>query len=280
MQAFKKFLNEYNLPDSWPPTLQQLVQFIAHLSKFKKCSFSTINAYLSGISFFLKLNNSQDYTRAFIIQKMLCGLRRIRPVKDTRMPITVDILRKILYVLPFVVSSNYEARLFHATFVITFFGFLRIDEIAVTGKYGNCENVPHVSDLTLSENTCTLCIKSSKTDQYGNSVSLVFTTCSDSAICPVQGVKRYVRVRPQINGPLFCHFSGEPLTKYQFRSILLKCLKFAGIKANIKSHSFRIGAATLASMQNVPDEVIKLMGRWSTRGNTHRRYIRLDQLTI
>ncbi|WAQ94130.1 hypothetical protein MAR_006601 [Mya arenaria] len=43
---------QYSLPDCWP----HLVQFVAHLSKFKKCAFSTINAYLSGISFVLKLN--------------------------------------------------------------------------------------------------------------------------------------------------------------------------------------------------------------------------------
>ncbi|WAR28089.1 hypothetical protein MAR_013793, partial [Mya arenaria] len=65
-QAFWTYL-KMNLPDCWPPSLPHFVQFVAHLSKFKKCSFSTINVYSSEISFFLKLNNLQDFYRAFII---------------------------------------------------------------------------------------------------------------------------------------------------------------------------------------------------------------------
>ncbi|WAR08464.1 hypothetical protein MAR_018422 [Mya arenaria] len=72
-KGIQKYIEVWSLPDCWPPSLPHLVQFVAHLSKFKKCAFSTINAYLSGISFFLKPNNLQDFTRAFIIQKMLCG---------------------------------------------------------------------------------------------------------------------------------------------------------------------------------------------------------------
>lgn len=138
--------------------------------------------------------------------------------------------------------------------------------------------VAQISDISLSDNKCTLLIKCSKTDQYGKSVSLIFTQSSDSTVCPILLLKMYLQLRPKIDGPLFCHFSGEPLTKYQFRAILMKCLTFSGIRANIKSHSFRIGATTLASILNIPDEDIKLMGRWSSKGNTHRRYIRLDKI--
>ncbi|WAR27705.1 hypothetical protein MAR_013409 [Mya arenaria] len=118
------------------------------------------------------------------------------------------------------------------------------------------------AESPLSECKCTLLIRCSKTDQYGNSVSLIFTQTSDSTLCPLLAVKLYLSVRPNIDGPLFCHFSWGPLTKYQFRAMLMKCLKFCGTRPNFKSHYFRIDATTLASMLNIPDEDIQIMGRW------------------
>ncbi|WAR28090.1 hypothetical protein MAR_013794 [Mya arenaria] len=135
--------------------------------------------------------------------------------------------------------------------------------------------VAQISDLSLSECKCTLLIRCSKTDQYSNSESLMFTHSSDNTICPL-----YLSVRPNIDGPLFCRFRKEPLTKYQFRAMLMKCLEFCGIRAIIKSHSFRIGATALASMLNIPDDDIKLMGRWSSRGSTNRRANCVDSALV
>ncbi|WAR28064.1 hypothetical protein MAR_013768 [Mya arenaria] len=146
----------------------------------------------------------------------------------------------------------------------------RVGEIAVDAKAGPYTKVAQISDLSLSECKCTLLIRCSKTNQYGNSESLIFTHSSDSTICPVLSLKLYLSVRPNTDGPLFCHFRREPLTKYRFRAMLMKCLEFCGIRAIIKSHSFRIGAAALASMLNIPDDDVKLMGRWSSRGSTNR----------
>ena len=278
LTVYMGFLREYSLSQTWPPTLVHLVQFVAYLSKFKNCSHSTINAYLSGISFFLKLYNLQDFTRAFIIQKMLTGLRRARPNKDSRMPITIDILKQIQRALLYVAVSNYETVLFSTAYLIAFFGFLRVSEIAVEQKQGDITKVVLYSDTVVSEKQCALTIRSSKTDQFAKSATLIFTQSRDTSVCPFSHLQQYLKLRPDKSGPLFCHFSGEPLTKYQFRAMLSKCLKFGGIKSNIKSHSFRIGAATYASTLGVPDEEIKHLGRWSTKGETHRRYIRLESI--
>ncbi|WAR08465.1 hypothetical protein MAR_018423 [Mya arenaria] len=109
------------------------------------------------------------------------------------MPLTIDI-KQILKALPFVTS---------------------VREIAVDVKVGPYTRVAHISDISLSECKCRLLIRCSKPDQYGNSVSLIFTHSSDNNMCPVLAVKLYLSVRPNIDGPLFCHFSRKPLTKYQ-----------------------------------------------------------------
>ncbi|WAR17845.1 hypothetical protein MAR_032439 [Mya arenaria] len=213
------------------------------LSPKTQSKFIALNAFMHGISFFLKLNNLPHFTRAFIIQKMLCGLRRNRPVKDTKMPLTIDIFKQILRALPFVASSTYETSIFNAAFVIAFFCFSIIGEIADVGKADPYTKVAQISDVSLSECKCTLLIRYSKTDQYGSSASLIFTQSSDTVILCLS-------VRSNIDGPLFGLLSREMLKNYQFRAI-----------TNIKSHSFGIGATTLESMLKIPDEDIKLTGR-------------------
>jgi len=138
------------------PALSQLVQFV--LSKFKNCSYSTINSYLSGISFLLKINNLHDPTRAFIIQKMLCGLRRLRPTKDTRMPIIMTVLKQIQSALSSVASSHFEADLVSTMYIITYFGFLRVSEIAVERKNGDNNKVVEFSNAKLTVSQCELII--------------------------------------------------------------------------------------------------------------------------
>ena len=46
----------------------------------------------------------------------------------------------------------------------------------------------------------------------------------------------------------------------------------ARIPGNFSSHSFRIGAATVAARNGVPDHLIQSMGRWSS--NAYQLYIR------
>ncbi|KAJ8314851.1 hypothetical protein KUTeg_007001 [Tegillarca granosa] len=57
-------------------------------------------------------------------------------------------------------------------------------------------------------------------------------------------------------------------------AILKKCLKFLNLPTQqFKSHSFRIGAASLASMKNIPPNVIQSWGRW--KSDAYRGYILL-----
>ena len=58
---------------------------------------------------------------------------------------------------------------------------------------------------------------------------------------------------------------GSDLTRYQFQAVLRKAADFLGWQSEkFASHSFRIGAATTAAMNGVPEETIMKKGRWKS----------------
>ena len=86
---------------------------------------------------------------------------------------------------------------------------------------------------------------------------------ANASLCPVQALSAFAQVRPNFSGSFFCHFGGEVLTQYQFNATLKRVLSFLGLEAcPIRAHSFRIGAATTASVLGIPLDQIKAMGRW------------------
>jgi hypothetical protein len=116
-------------------------------------------------------------------------------------------------------------------------------------------------------------IRSSKTDQLGKGVHVHIPPIRGQC-CPVRAVQQFVSIRPSCNGPFFCHFSTQPVSRYQFNAVLKKALSALGLKGmSIRSHSFRIGAATEAALAGMSDNEIKSLGRWQS--DAFKAYIRI-----
>ena len=128
--AFEAFRKEYSLNTSWPPPLSHVTTFVAYLSLNNK-AYRTVNCYLSAINFRCKYNQHAGFSQNFIVQKMLDGLKRLKKSSDTRLPITEDLLCRIVDNLPNVCSSKYEADMFSSAFSLAFHGFLRVGEFGV-----------------------------------------------------------------------------------------------------------------------------------------------------
>ena len=209
---------------------------------------------------------------------MLEGMKRVKSRgTDSRLPITLDLLRKIVVILPKICCSNYESVLFTTAFVTAFFALLRVGEVTVA----NSKSVPNHTithnDVTLSSSYAQLHIASSKSDQFATGFNMIISKQLDETVCPVRNLHKFLGIRPRIEGPLFCHFGGNPLTRYQFTAVLKKALCTLGIpQVNYSSHSFRIGCATHASMQGFSEEEIQFMGRWKSKA--YKRYIRIPRL--
>ena len=275
LQCFENFRTEHRLPLLWPPPVSHVTMFIAFLSLNNK-SPKTAACYIAAINFRCKFYKNVDISQNFIVKKMLEGMKRSKHSKDARLPITLEILNKILNRLPVVCTSPYEALLFSAAFSMAYHGFFRVGEIVFT-KLGQEHKILGVSDVKIrtinNSRVINVYIAFSKTDQEGKG-TLICIQGNNTAACPVLLLQRYLLQRPNVNGALFCHTNGKPVTRYQFSAVLRKALVSAGMQSdNFKSHSFRIGAASEASANGISDSKIMELGRWKSQAV--KKYLRL-----
>ena len=159
-------------------------------------------------------------------------MKRLNQKSDRRLPITKNILEKIILTLPITCTNSYEADLVAAAFSLAFHGLFRVDELTVH----KCSRIPNNTvlkreNLTLDPVKQLLLINiqlHSKTDQVGKGTILQLEKL-EGAICPFKLVEKYLRVRPRVAGLLFCHFDTSPLTRYQFTAVLTKAITWLQI---------------------------------------------------
>jgi hypothetical protein len=131
---------------------------------------------------------------------------------DIRKPITVKLLADLIRVLPNICSSLYEAKLFSAIFTLAFFAFLRIGETVESGlSYHGIQR----DEIVMNQNneTMTVTISSSKTDQNGRMTNLIIGN-SKNHVSVYEKMKLYLTVRTTIHGPLFCHFNHRKVIRF------------------------------------------------------------------
>ena len=274
MENFISFRNQFNLSQVWPVTQMHIIAFISFLSVAGKAAAS-ISSSISALSFVHKVNGWSDPTASFLISKLKEGCRRLHPQSDRRLPLTPTLLERIINSLPLLCCSQFEGLLFRSAFLMAFFGFLRVSEFTCKSKNAISDKVLALCDVSIDSNgkMLNLRIRYSKTDQRGASTTLTLFDSDHQILSPVKALRDYLLVRPQIHGPLFVHFNGEPLLSFQFSRVLKESVKFIGLNPeNFSSHSFRIGAATAAALGGLSEEEIKKLGRW--KSSAYRSYIR------
>ena len=91
-------------------------------------------------------------------------------------------------------------------------------------------------------------------------------------LCAVHALLAYRSVQGNAPGPLFFLANGQPLSRAILTDWLRQIFSTKGIEGNFSSHSFRIGAATVAARNSIPDHLIQALGRWTS--NAYQLYIR------
>jgi hypothetical protein len=86
VESFQSFRKLYNLQDTWPAPLYDLLFYIAYMSH-TGLSASTITTYISGISTMHKLNGHTVSQRSLVCGQVLC---RIRAWRASRLDLYFD----------------------------------------------------------------------------------------------------------------------------------------------------------------------------------------------
>jgi hypothetical protein len=195
LASYEKFLSVQGLENKWPSSTDNITHFIAYLS-LQGLSFRTAQLYTSAIGYKCKVSGYPDVTQHFVVRKVLKGLTRLKIKADIRLPITTVILNKLVSVLPGICYNKYEDKMFKAAFTLSFWGLLRIGEIALS-KGNNAGQILAVDDVKLTLDKLVIHLRFSKTDQAGKGVSIEIPKITGSTMCPFLNVSEYLAIRPK-----------------------------------------------------------------------------------
>lgn len=150
--------------------------------------------------------------------------------------------------------------MFWATCTLGYFGFLRAAEFTVP-NLASFSPLVHltVQDIAVDAPSSPSCmrikIKASKTDPFRKG-SDVHISRGRQPLCAVHTMMAYLSLRGSTPGPLFCLQDGQPLSRGILTVWLQQIMAAAGVAGNFSSHSFHIGAATVAAHDSIPDHLI------------------------
>ena len=236
---------------------------------------STIKVYLSAVrSLHIEQGFSDPLVDCLRLQRVLRGIKRTQGDSSSlRLPITDDIMMVIVRALDLIHPDHC---MFWAACNLAYFGFLRSAEFTVPNL---ASYVPALhlglADIAVDSHSSPSClrlrIKASKTDPFRKGCFLHIGK-GESPLCAIHSLLAYLSLRGDAPGPLFLFRDGRPLSRALLTSWLRGILSTAGIQGNFSSHSFRIGAATVAARNGIPDHQIQALGRWTS--SAYLLYIR------
>ena len=251
--------------------------FIAELRN-KGLQYRTIRTYISAISFVHKMKDVKDTTSAFSVIKTLQGFLNssLAAKRPTLLPITKDILHKIINSIKFATECNFTRIMLRALFLTSYYACLCIGEAVYSQSNTHTlllEQIRPASSNGTSPNEGYLITFTSYKHSGGKMPTMSLGPINHSDYCPVKAMHAYLRVRGTTPGPLFIDVTLTPITRATFLRYLNICLQLADIPSDrYNTHSFRIGRATQLAKENCSESIIKTTGRW--KSDAFKKYIR------
>ena len=194
-------------------------------------------------------------TNCLRLQRVLCGIKRMQGESQRQhIPITDNLMLVIKRSLNLNTVDHCK---FWAACTLAYFGFLRSAEFTFSSLSAfnpSCHlQVRDVSvDSAVPPMCLSLCIKASKTDPFRRG-TFIHIGRGKPPLCAVDVLLQYLNLRGDCPGPFLLLQSGQPLNHSLLTSWLCQIMDNAGIQGNFSSYSFRIGAATVAARNGVPE---------------------------
>jgi site-specific recombinase XerD len=133
---FQKFLQDNDLSTDLPVSLNSVYQYIAFLQG-EGFAASSIASAVSAVGCIHKLHSVADPTDHYIVKRLVQGCRKAGSVQDTRLPITLQILKRLVAASIATISGSYQRKLFQAMYVLAFRALLRIGEMTLGNNPAN-----------------------------------------------------------------------------------------------------------------------------------------------
>eukprot|EP00794_Sanderia_malayensis_P017085 gene17085-18805_t len=210
------------------------------------------------------------------LQLTLRAFRRTKGLtsRDKKIPITIGILKRLKNELCKTSWPEGDKLKIWAAFTTAFFGFLRSSELCAPQplSFDARSSCLLVDDIQVTSTAASVKIKTSKTDPFGISHTIYFAA-SGSSLCPVRTLYKHMAGSLRPNHPAFVFTDNTFLTRTKVTSIIQGLLG-TSVNSNLlyTLHSFGVGAATSVAAAHAPENIIKLLGRWSS--NCYTRHIR------
>ena len=254
--------------DEW--TLCLFATFLA-----ARIQHSSIKVYLSGIRApHIEQGFPDPLANCLRLQRVIRGIKHSQgSSSSSRLPITDDLMLVIWRSLDLRLPDHL---MFWAACSLGYFGFLRASDFTVP-SLASFSPSSHLGaqDIAVDSPSAPSCmrlkIKASKTDPFRKG-AFIHIGFGRPPLCAVHSMMSYLAHRGNVPGPLFLFQNGQPLSHSLLTDWLRQILASANIPGNFSSHSFRIGAATVAARNGVPDHIIQALGRWSS--SAYQLYIR------
>ena len=258
-----------------------LILFIAHLY-CRGYASSTVLTNISAIGYVHRLAGLPDPTESHLIKTALKGYVKLAPSIDKRLPITLPILLQLGNAFNHTLSSLCKIRLFKAMCALAFFAALRVGEITSRtntppSRILKLDQLSFLRNRDAKIETVKITMRNFK---HGSPFqpSELLVHSENTAMCPVSLLSEYIAVRGSRPGPLFVHTDGSAVAREFFTTELQKAPQFCKLDpTRYKTHSFRIGAASLAAAKGFSDAQIRQFGRW--KSSAFLKYIRNSSLS-
>lgn len=270
--TYKKFCSLYKLVP-FPASESTLLRFVAYLSP--TVSHRSIHVYLAAVrSLHIVHGLDPPPTSSPRIALAIKGLASNSAPPKSKSPISFHLLVRIL---PFV-HCDLDSLAVWSCMTLAFFGCLRASEVAPPFPLDGSFPLPSLPQISFGISNGVpyfqFNVTRSKTSAHGFSVIIA---CSQKPVCAWCALVRYLQLRgitstSSSTEPLFLLSSGAPISKQYLVARTRSFIQAVGLDPTpYTGHSFRVGAATQASINNMPEFHIQQLGHW--KSNAYKSYI-------
>ena len=221
--------------------------------------------YISALKhYFLRYSWRAYVLEANVITNMLRGIKLSVYKPPTPKPLfTLQQLREISRLCYYFPSPA----AFRAAYLIAFFGFFRISNIAPPPFRSSFDPTKHLlrSEVLFAHPGCHLPVKWAKNIQAPEcALWCKLPSLSDPLLCPVTAIEELLRSVPAPpSGPLFALLDGTPLSQSALRKRLTSILQVMRLPPiSFGFHTFRRSAASIAFDAQVSLQAIQIHGHW------------------